>query len=175
MKSCLTRNWRGPGGPRYSRPGGRRYCLCAAVPYGGGSLCLIAPCPGGEAAQVERALDGVLGLEAEIVRRGPEPEAGDLAGVARAGLGARRTRTSFCPVAARFEGESVSSRTRSTWLAAEGFFKGGDFDGMLEFDGDREGVAVENRGGDDLERERRPGLPASAVYWRRTRASTAPD
>ena len=65
-------------------------------------------------SQIQRALHRILRMQPQIIRRRPQPDPRSHRRIPLPCSGRSRTSTSFCPVAARFEGESVSSSTRST-------------------------------------------------------------
>ena len=99
---------------------------------------------GAKAAEVKGALDGILGLEAEIVGGGPEPEAGELGGVAGALLGTQADEHVVLSGSGEVGGRISIFQNQVQAASAESLFEGDDFDGALEFDGDGEGVAVKD-------------------------------
>ena len=118
---------------------------------------------GTEAAEVEGALDGVLGVEAEVVRGGPEPEAGDLAGVAGTLLGPEADEDIVLAGSGEVGGRIGVFKDEIDVIAAEGFFEGRDFDGAIELDGNGHGVAMEDGRVGDLQSERGPTAGGKGV------------
>jgi hypothetical protein len=116
-----------------------------------------------KAAEVESAFDGVLGIEAEIVRGGPEPEAGDLAGVAEAVLGAEADEHVVLAGGGKVGWRIGVFEDKVDMVAAESFFESGDIYGAIELDGDGEGVTVEDWRMEDMQGDGRPSAGRKSV------------